>query len=787
MVNSFARQESVKSAHIAHFSALVLIAAMMILSCAKGIPDTPAGNDERVLTVVPPEGVVAKTSIAGRTPIWCAGDRILVSNGKKSVILSVRQEDILPDGSFVARVAGLDGNLCLAYPAECAEGFSDGQLTLNFPESSDGSFASANISAAVVHDGEETAVFRNLGAVLRIRINRELAGKTDKLEIKCPGISGKFVTSTQNITLLSPVASSLKNSVEVKTEGKDEIYVGIPPISINAGAEFIFKDKEGQAVYARVTTTDNMLKRNQMADISFTVESVRLIKSSSLGSLWHTGDKVVLSDGSNVETYTIKASDIATDGSVSLSTQLFVRDHTLKAVFPSSAYKGIDDNGNILIDIPNHPNGSMNDVDITCAECKNGTLTFVTAAPIVKLKGLPGAAKSLKIDAPYISGEQKMTGGTITSCATGNHSELYLDLTQLSSSVYCFAISPSATRGTIHYFDDHGKEIGSNSIVFHALSEMCVQEYGPLRDVASINLGNGMENWLGYYPDDAMIPDLIMLGTHDSGTYGYSGILSSSVKCQSIDFPNQLKKGVRCFDLRLSENMNVFHGSFFCDVSIRDFFDACVSFLKNHPREVVFCFAKDENAEGDESVWNTTFLSRIDEYGRDKFVIDKNLISCELSQLRGKIVIISRQRSVNSFGYIAGAPQIGWPDNTWTTYTSGGDIHIALEDNYKAEHGNPKKNKILEFLNAIQNDEGYMSNGHRTRWIVAYTSGYCGYLFDIPYPESFCEDLLDTGIISTLHDNYDGLICDGITFFHDFIGKWDSYNTHLFNNFVRKK
>jgi len=767
---------------------LSLIAVLLFPSCVNSTLELDAPEGMRRLSAAPPQGIESRTALVDHTPSWCAGDCIWISNGEKSVSITLSQEDIRSDGKFEISINDMPGKLYMLYPASYVKDFVDGRVTVSFPESADGSFAAANVAAASVPDGGSTADFKNIGSVFKIQIDPDLAKNVAKVQILCPGISGQYISSADDISIVSAVATKTVDAIEVATSGLSECYVGIPPITMPAGTEFIFWNNQDEILYSRTTSKDNTIGRNRLFSLSFLKQSVKLVQKSVLDPAWHEGDKVTLTDGQNTENFVISSDDIAPDGSVTVKTQLLVRDGNIKAVCPSSLFMGVNVNADVLVNIPSHQDGTAEGADITYAECSEGILTFNTIAPVIKMKGLPGAAKSLCFDSERISCGQKIKDNAMQSISESGHSKLSMDLTRLGSSVYYIAVSPSALSGTIHYYDGNGKDIGTNAVSFSKTSVSSVWEYGPLRDIASIDLGDGYSNWLGYYPDDAMIPDLIMPGTHDAGTYGYDGILSGQVKCQSIDFTSQLQKGVRCFDLRLSENMNIFHGSFYCNVGLSTFLDSSLAFLRSHPREVVFIFCKDENSEGDEALWNQHFQETIDSYGRSNFVIDKKLAAYTLGQLRGKIVITTRSRSAGSFGYLEGAPQINFPDDSWTIGTSGGDLTVALEDNYTAEKGDPKKNKIFDFFNAINKEGAFMDEkGHRTRWIVAFTSGYKGYTFGIPYPEDFCDDLLDTGIISDFQNKYDNLTCNGITFFHDFIQKWDSYTGHLFTKFVKKK
>jgi len=732
---------------------------LTVLSCIK---EAPAPDNVRELRAYPPEYSPTRTTLSDMTPQWTIGDSIWFSNGQHSVIVTLSEENILPDGSFCISLKDMSGKLYAVYPASGVSGLTKDSLNVQFSDSQVGSFGSAHLSAACAQDGENGLAFVNLGAVFKVAIDPDLAAEVERLDVDCPGISGIFSTGSDDMASIVP--SAALDRVSVRTAGQTECYLGVPAMTIPAGTTFTFRDKQNNVRYVRTSTVDNVIARNGLMDLSFLKAYVWIAQNSLIDAAWHDGDEVLLTDGVNVERHVISDSEIARNGSVRLKTQLLVKDNLLRGVAPASKYKGVDASGNILIDIPDVQDGTIECADITYAICSEGKMSFKNIAPVVRMTGLPGAAQSLRI--------QK------------GDSAISLPLTRRGSSIYYVAVPQGGTNGTIHYFDGNGTDIGSNNVTFP--DSFHLWEYGPLRDIASIDLGDGCNNWLGYYPDDAQIPDLILQGTHDAGTFGYDGLLSSEVKCQKLDFSQQLARGVRCFDIRLNEDMNIYHGVFNCDTSLDGFLDACISFLRKHPRETVFCFAKDENCEGDGSAWNKDFQNKIDTYGRDNFIIDRKLAEYELGQLRGKIVIVTRNRSAGSFGYLEGAPRIAWPDDSWTTYTSGGDIQIAVEDSYTADKGNPKKKEILDFLDEIKDSGGFMDNGHRTRWIITYTSGYNGYTLGIPLPERFCDDMLDTDLVTSFKNKYNDLISSGMTFFHDFIEKWDDYNSHLFES-VKKK
>ena len=60
-------------------------------------------------------------------------------------------------------------------------------------------------------------------------------------------------------------------------------------------------------------------------------------------------------------------------------------------------------------------------------------------------------------------------------------------------------------------------------------------------------------NWMSYISDDTYISDISIPGTHDSASYRRGGIYSLA-HCQNLNLENQLKVGVRYFDIRLDKD-----------------------------------------------------------------------------------------------------------------------------------------------------------------------------------------------------------------------------------------
>jgi len=126
-------------------------------------------------------------------------------------------------------------------------------------------------------------------------------------------------------------------------------------------------------------------------------------------------------------------------------------------------------------------------------------------------------------------------------------------------------------------------------------------------------------NWMSGLDDRQRFFDVLLPGTHDSGTYAYSdsninNLPNRFVQCQDCrsDFLTQLRNGVRYFDLRvrkvgstLGDNLNLFHGdgyiadviskSVYLNASLGDALQAVERFLKENPTETVIVAIRRED------------------------------------------------------------------------------------------------------------------------------------------------------------------------------------------------
>src|SRR3954469_3963096 len=106
-------------------------------------------------------------------------------------------------------------------------------------------------------------------------------------------------------------------------------------------------------------------------------------------------------------------------------------------------------------------------------------------------------------------------------------------------------------------------------------------------------------NWMSSINDGALLSDLTIPGTHESATYGLSGI----GKCQNDNVTQQLNNGVRYLDLRCqyeghsgATSLSMHHGILWCGMYLDDILSQIYTFLQANPSETVVVQIKEENS-----------------------------------------------------------------------------------------------------------------------------------------------------------------------------------------------
>lgn len=214
-----------------------------------------------------------------------------------------------------------------------------------------------------------------------------------------------------------------------------------------------------------------------------------------------------------------------------------------------------------------------------------------------------------------------------------------------------------------------------------------------------------------YYPDwmsgivgTRRLDTLTIPGTHDTcARHGYP-----LFKCQDRTLEEQLFMGVRLIDIRCRHINDVFmihHERSYQKQSFgHDVRDVCVTFLKNHPSEVIFMLIQEEWKPKDNTrTFEETMYSYIDcdEFKNYFYLYEGQLPTIDL--VRGKIVLL-RRFSKNKLSNVNMGNFIKFADNDF--FVSNFDITVYGQDCYKVGNlfkRSKKYKKVESFFEKTRN------------------------------------------------------------------------------------
>ena len=239
------------------------------------------------------------------------------------------------------------------------------------------------------------------------------------------------------------------------------------------------------------------------------------------------------------------------------------------------------------------------------------------------------------------------------------------------------------------------------------------------RAVSENMLRQRLSDWMSLLPDSTSFISLFIPATHDAATDAFISLSASRQKglqCQSGDFESQFAAGARGYDVRVGDDLRLYHSS---AATVHTFDGLLVTInelLDNHPTETLVMLLKRENgAQGKYSQWLQAVASHLNKkLGKRLF----NGLTPEttLGELRGKCVLISRENfdsDTSTKGLMKAGGFATWTDNpkrsteTFTNYHSTlKPLTFVLQDCYKeidcngkaqlAEEGMKESEKLLE-------------------------------------------------------------------------------------------
>ncbi len=248
--------------------------------------------------------------------------------------------------------------------------------------------------------------------------------------------------------------------------------------------------------------------------------------------------------------------------------------------------------------------------------------------------------------------------------------------------------------------------------------------------------------WMGLLPDKTPIVSLSIPGTHDSGTKLAGGALSN---CQHFTIEEQLYAGIRYLDVRLGEDLRLFHGSDHLEINFNDVLNWTNAYLERYSTETVLMRIKQERGEIGDSI-SKYFQKQKTQVAR--FKLDSVLGT--LGESRGKIIML-RDFPKPSDGRKWGVYLTdGWPSDDSASYVNIDGQALYVQDRYysasEATHDTKEKIKLVK---ATINDAD--SAGFPNHLFLNHAS-VAGRLVTNPYDYAWGGSTCDNPVMPPLSD-----------------------------------
>lgn len=201
-------------------------------------------------------------------------------------------------------------------------------------------------------------------------------------------------------------------------------------------------------------------------------------------------------------------------------------------------------------------------------------------------------------------------------------------------------------------------------------------------DLRATNVNIRANEWMKSLNDTLLIRHLSLPGTHDSGAMRGG----EALRTQSSTLSQQLEIGIRAFDVRLQSHngkLGVYHSIAFQHIFWEeDVLPTMISFLKNHPTEMLVVSLKCEG--GSTSEYSSLLSASLQQTQYHPYIISSYNNKLTLGDCRGKILFLHRDEAGPDYH---GVRCEGWQDNAscqLTLRASNGIVDTAyLQDEYQ--------------------------------------------------------------------------------------------------------
>ncbi len=280
----------------------------------------------------------------------------------------------------------------------------------------------------------------------------------------------------------------------------------------------------------------------------------------------------------------------------------------------------------------------------------------------------------------------------------------------------------------------------------------------------------GVDNsrWMKTLADSRLVADLSLPGSHDACTAEgwYTDLLAPvyelSAKCNDLTIKEQLKIGMRVFDLRpdlvVGNNgceLRCSHGIAYTKMLVADFFRTLQTFLTENPSE--FCvITVDLSATYDMKTWGKDFTALLNSTEFAGLFADfKSRLT--VGEMRGHVLILARKQYAEKpiggycYGWVYDL-ELEKQTKGYILAADGSKTPLWVQDYWGKPTRDGKDEAVVRMLEAAAARDMTVA---RPAWVINYPSAY----FTLPLSDSYRENATFANVVTANWlDSHDGSV-----------------------------
>ncbi len=269
----------------------------------------------------------------------------------------------------------------------------------------------------------------------------------------------------------------------------------------------------------------------------------------------------------------------------------------------------------------------------------------------------------------------------------------------------------------------------------------------------------GVDNsqWMKTLADSRLVADLSLPGSHDACTaQGWytelmAPIYELSAKCNDLTIKEQLKIGMRVFDLRPElvvgndgVELRCSHGIAYTKMLVADFFRTLQSFLADNPSE--FCIITvDLSATYDMKDWGARFTALLNSAEFSGLFADfKSRLT--VGEMRGHVLILARKQYAEKpiggycYGWVYDL-ELEKQKNGYILAADGSKTPLWVQDYWGKTTRDGKDEAVVRMLEAAAARDMTVA---QPAWVINYPSAY----FTLPLSDSYRENATFANVVT---------------------------------------